>query len=67
MLIAAKGIDDSGNTLPHSVVEGTWNFKTIYADDKVFMENNWPDFHFTFQNVTEFIQFSSATRKSLIL
>ncbi|WP_185289465.1 CotH kinase family protein [Chryseobacterium lactis] len=66
-LITAKGIDDSGNTLPHSVVEGTWDFKTIYADDKVFMENNWPDFHFTFQNVTEFIQFSSSTRKTLIL
>ncbi|KAA2224503.1 CotH kinase family protein [Chryseobacterium sediminis] len=66
-IINAKGIDDSGNTTPHSVVEGTWNFTTIYQEDKDFMEANWPDFKFTFSNVATFIQISSATRKATLL
>ena len=66
-IINAKGIDDSGNTTPHSVVEGTWKFTTIYQEDKDFMEANWPDFKFTFSNVATFIQISSATRKATLL
>jgi hypothetical protein len=66
-IINAKGIDDSGNTTPHAVVEGTWNFTTIYEEDKTFMEANWPDFHFTYTSITNFIQISNATRKDTLL
>ncbi|MFL9835817.1 leucine-rich repeat protein [Chryseobacterium sp. ST-37] len=66
-LINAKGVDDSGNTTPHSIVEGTWTFTTIYQEDKDFMEANWPDFKFTFSNVTTFIQIPSSIRKATLL
>jgi len=66
-LINAKGIDDSGNTTSHSVVEGTWDFSTIYQEDKDFMEANWPDFHFTFSSVANFIQIADAERKATLL
>jgi hypothetical protein len=66
-IINAKGIDDSGNTTPHSIVEGTWNFTTIYQEDKDFMEAHWPDFHFTFSNIATFIQILNTTRKTTLL
>ena len=66
-IINAKGIDDSGNTTPHAVVEGTWNFTTIYQEDKDFMEAHWPDFHFTYKSITNFIQISDVTRKATLL
>ncbi|MBM7420441.1 MULTISPECIES: CotH kinase family protein [Chryseobacterium] len=66
-LINAKGIDDSGNTTPHSIVEGKWKFSTIYQEDKDFMEANWPDFKFTFSNIANFIQISNTTRKATLL
>ncbi|GEN78151.1 CotH kinase family protein [Chryseobacterium hagamense] len=66
-LINAKGVDDSGNTVPNSIVEGTWDFTTIYEDDKTFMEAYWPDFHFTYKSITNFIQISDVTRKATLL
>lgn len=66
-LINAKGIDDSGNTTPHSIVEGKWTFTNIYAEDKTFMEANWPDFKFTYKNITNFIQISDSRKKDILL
>ncbi|MBP1167254.1 hypothetical protein JOE44_004138 [Chryseobacterium sp. PvR013] len=66
-LINAKGVDDLGNTAPHSIVEGKWTFTNIYQEDKDFMEANWPDFHFTYTNITNFIQISDITRKTTLL
>lgn len=66
-LINAKGVDDLGNTTPHSIVEGKWTFANIYQEDKTFMETNWPDFHFTYTSITNFIQISNPTRKDTLL
>ncbi|UMQ43916.1 CotH kinase family protein [Chryseobacterium sp. Y16C] len=65
-LISAKGIDDNGNTIPHSIVEGSWKFTSIYNDDKIFMEANWPDFHFTYTNILTYIEFSYVGRETAL-